>query len=337
MSQSRLPRILRLLEALRSGIASNVNTLAEECGVSKRTIYRDLKTLRTAGIPLQFDRELERYSVEQSQTLPPMVFSSEEAFAIIALAQEIGSIGKLPFYEHATTAAQKLLSSLPLPLQKELTGSAKSVRIQLPPVNPLKDRAEYYQLLLDASHKKHAVKIQYESLTEWEPIQTRLFPYQLLFSRHSWYVIGRSSIHKSIRTFNVGRIVGAEPQKEKFHIPRTFTLEKHLRNAWHLIPERGPDSQVVIRFSQFVARNVSEVAWHKTQECHFNQDGSLDFHVTVSGLNEIAWWILGYGDQAQVLKPVKLRKIIQERIKRMAAMYATEKQHSTAKKERVSS
>ncbi len=70
-----------------------------------------------------------------------------------------------------------------------------------------------------------------------------------------------------------------------------------------------------------VAQNVAEVTWHKTQQLTFNKDGTLDFQVTVSGLNEISWWILGYGDQAEVLKPPELRSLIAQRVERMAAMY----------------
>jgi proteasome accessory factor B len=70
-----------------------------------------------------------------------------------------------------------------------------------------------------------------------------------------------------------------------------------------------------------VARNVAEVVWHKTQQLVHRPDGSLDFHVRVSGLQEISWWILGYGDQAEVLKPARLRQLIGERAGRLVEMY----------------
>jgi proteasome accessory factor B len=78
---------------------------------------------------------------------------------------------------------------------------------------------------------------------------------------------------------------------------------------------------VLVRFGRQVAQNVAEVSWHKTQQMQFNEDGTLDFRVTVSGLNEISWWILGYGDQAEVIEPPELRKIIADRVKRMAEVY----------------
>jgi proteasome accessory factor B len=165
------------------------------------------------------------------------------------------------------------------------------------------------------------VRIVYDSFSENSLTRLRLCPYRLLFSRHSWYVIGRSALHREVRTFNVARIKMLTELDETFQVPRGFSIERYLGNAWHLIPEPGPDHEVAIRFRPLVARNVAEVTWHKTQRTTLRDDGSLDFHVRVSGLREISWWILGYGDQAEVLKPAALRQLIAERADRMLQMY----------------
>ncbi|MBL8826153.1 MAG: WYL domain-containing protein, partial [Planctomycetaceae bacterium] len=62
--------------------------------------------------------------------------------------------------------------------------------------------------------------------------------------------------------------------------------------------------------------------WHKTQRVEFQPDGSCLFRVTVSGLTEISWWILGYGDQAVVLEPPELRELVGGRAQRLAEKYA---------------
>ncbi len=169
--------------------------------------------------------------------------------------------------------------------------------------------------------ERATVALPVQSFAERELITTKLNPYRLLFSRRSWYCIGRSSLHRGARTFNVGRIVSLKELESRYTIPAGFSLERYLVNAWHLIPEPGPDFEVLIRFDPLVAGNVAEVSWHKTQQCEFQPDGTLLFRVTVSGINEIAWWVLGYGDQAEVIQPRELRELIHRRTLRMLGRY----------------
>jgi predicted DNA-binding transcriptional regulator YafY len=88
-----------------------------------------------------------------------------------------------------------------------------------------------------------------------------------------------------------------------------------------MIPERGRNPKVVIRFSKLVARNVAHVNWHKTQRISWNCDGSMDFHVRISGLGGISWCIMGYGVQAIVREPGELRQRIAERARKMLEQY----------------
>ncbi len=322
MNVTRITRLLNLLQTLQAGRVDNADALAAACGVSRRTIFRDLETLKAAGVPIEFDQNADHYSIGDNYFLQPTNFTSAEALSIIALASELGAENQLPFFGPARAAALKLKNSLPASLRRELHNVAKSIHVRMQPFDRLAGREDVYQRLIDALAQRRVAQIDYQSLTEWEVIGTRLRPYQLLFNRHTWYVIGRSSLHGGPRTFNLSRIKSIELLDQTFSRPRGFSVERYLGNAWSLMPQAGPDYQVAVRFTPMVAHNVAEVAWHKTQRLEFQPDGSLHFHVDVSGLSEIVWWILGYGDQAEVLGPPKLRKLVAHRAKNMHAQYA---------------
>jgi proteasome accessory factor B len=262
-----------------------------------------------------------RYRIPGTYFLPPTNFTPEEALALLVLCHELGGSAGPPFMAPARSAAVKLESSLPGRLREHLRSFSRTIQIRQQPRNPLTGQESVFETLLRASANHRCVRIRYDSATEQTEICTKLSPYQLLFSRRSWYVIGRSSIHRSVRTFNVGRIRSLELLEDGFEVPRGFSVERYLGNAWHMIPERGPDYRVHLRFSKMVAKNVAEVVWHKTQQIRHNPDGTLDFTATVSGLGEISWWILGYGDQVEVLQPPKLRELIAQRIANMAQIY----------------
>lgn len=65
----------------------------------------------------------------------------------------------------------------------------------------------------------------------------------------------------------------------------------------------------------------SFVPWHRTQRVSWNDDGSLDFQVLVAGLHEISSWILGYGNETEVIEPPELREIVIRGVAGMAAIY----------------
>ena len=290
--------------------------------MSRRTAFRDLETLRAAGVPLQFDKASARYSIPDDYFLRPTNFSSAEAVAIVALTNEFGAERDLPFYGAARSAALKIQEALPAAMRREVQNLARCIHIRLNPIDRLAGAEHIYEQLLQSISTRRIAAIRYESLTEWEQIDTKLRPYQLLYNRHSWYVIGRSSFHGAPRTFNLSRIASIELLPQQFARPRGFSVDRYLGNAWNIMPQPGPDEHVAVRFAPMVAKNVSEVNWHKTQRVEFLDDGSIDFHVRVSGLNEIVWWILGYGDQAEVLRPVKLRKLVAQRVKNCHDLYA---------------
>jgi len=277
--------------------------------------------LRQAGVPVKFDRKEQRFHIPGARFLPPTDFTAEEALSLLALAAEHGRKPRLPLYEAAFSAAAKLEACLPSALRQELRGTTRAIKIRMSQASHLTGKGSIHQQLVAAIDKRRIVQIEYQSFTEWERIVTKLRPFQLFFSRRSWYVVGRSSLHREVRMFNLTRITAAKLLRERFTMPRNFDLDKYLRNAWHLIPGPGRDAHVKVHFKPLVAGNVAEVLWHKTQRTKLLDDGSLEFTATVSGLNEIAWWILGYGDQAEVLQPARLRQLIAQRARNMAAIY----------------
>jgi predicted DNA-binding transcriptional regulator YafY len=124
-------------------------------------------------------------------------------------------------------------------MRDHLRAKIGSVKISQPPLNGRCDRPTVYHQLLDAIARRRAVRIRYRKSKSNEDTSTKLSPYWLWFTRPAWYVIGRSSVHRAVRTFNLGRIVELELLDDTFVIPSGFTVGRYLRNAWRMIPERG--------------------------------------------------------------------------------------------------
>lgn len=326
-SIGKIRRLLHLLERLQSGRTYNTKELSEFCNVSRRTTFRDIKTLQESGVAVQYDSSKSGYWISTGDYLPPTDLTLAETLSLMLLGQEIGSTheGGIPYFNSARNAALKLQSTIPNRLRQYVGELTSAVKINVEKQADLKASQTHYERALEALTSQTKIRFQYNSLYEKKEIRTLVSPYRVLYQKRTWYVIGRSSLHRAVRTFHMGRIQESELTQDEFIPPPRFSLDRYLGNAWSLVRERGARTEVVVRFQPYVATNVSEVIWHKTQRMIWNDDGTLDFHVTVDGINEISWWIMGYADQAQVLEPTELIDLISERVDKMAKLYRPKK------------
>jgi proteasome accessory factor B len=322
-ARDRVGRLVRLIDLLAAGRAHSADDLAELCRVSRRTVFRDLRTLRESGLPVRFDEGRRGFLLDRPPYLRPMDFSLAEALSLLVLCDRLAGTSRgIAFQGLARSAALKLLSALPPRLREHVGERSEQIDVRIAPVNPLKGLEDEFRKVERALAERRHLRIVYDSYSDKNVLTTLLSPYRLMFHRRSWYVVGRSSIHRAVRTFNVGRIRKSEPLDSHYEIPPRFSLDRHFGKAWSFIRDRGERHEVVVRFQERVARNVADVVWHKTQELSWNDDKTLNFTVTVDGLREIVHWVLRYGSEAEVLRPEKLRAMIREHVAAMAAMYA---------------
>ena len=334
----KVRRLVKLLECLQSGRDYNARDLAELCGVTRRQIFRDLKALQDSGVAVQFEEQRKCYRVANPTFLPTTELTLEESLTLLTLSSNLGEPDDgIPFQDAARDAAIKLSSNLPAHLRDYVGDLGDVIRAYSPQSAKLEGARQWLDLFHRAIRNRKKVRMRYNSLYEQQEIRTLIHPYRIWFCRHTWYVIGRSSLHRSVRMFHLARIIDAEQTSDDYKIPERFSLKRHLGNAWQFLRIRGPDSNVRVRFQPQVATNVSEILWHRTQRTTWNKDGTLDFEVRVSGLSEISWWIMGYADQAEVLEPQELRDLIAERVANMQKMYARKKGKAGGKRKHSSS
>jgi proteasome accessory factor B len=316
MKSSRISRIVQILTILQAGESYAVGDLAKMFGTSRRTIFRDLKELEAIGVPYHYDVKLGGYTIEPEFFLPPIDLNLQEALSLLLLVHKARGQIQLPFENSAALAALKIENNLPAKIRQYCNTALRNISTRAGAQAPMKTLDKTFAQLQKAITKKRKVNIEYHSLFEGKVIDLCLCPYHLMYNRRAWYVLGHSSLHSSIRTFKLNRIRKLQISDKCFVMEKGFDLYEHLGRAWSMIPE-GRIYNVKLRFLPKVANNVAEVQWHGTQKVTRNSDGSATVEFRVDGLGEISWWILGYGDQVQILAPKALRNRVLETAKNM--------------------
>lgn len=307
MKLSRISRIVKILTSLQSGQNYSVDDLAGLVGVSRRTIFRDLNELSAIGVPFYYDGHSGSYHLDPDFFLPSIDLNLQEALSLLILVHKGGSHLPGPFRKSAIMGGFKIENNLPSEIKRYCNATLKDISIQHGSHSLGDSSDKVFWNLQKAVRMKRKVKFLYHSVFEGGEIETVIDPYHLTFKSRGWYVIGFSSMHGEMRTFKLNRIVKLSILEKCFVPTEKFDVGDYFGRAWSMIRE-GKICHVKLKFSKKVAKNVSEVYWHTSQQSHFNSDGTLTMEFRVDGLGEISWWILGYGDQVEVLGPAELRK-----------------------------
>ncbi len=315
----RVARLIRLIGLLRStNQALSVDQLATQLGVSRRTIFRDLKLMQEAGVTYS--------SVPgQGYRIDPDVFTAQlylgpvEALGLLLLAKLAEAAPNQPLFRPAASALAKMIAQLPAPARTVYEDLMSSVSISPGAVDFSHDDDEHYRSLQYCIEERKVCQVLYDQVDPQKRLNTKIQPLHLHFYKRSCYVLAFSEQHDEVRMFKLARIVELEPTEEDF-APFAFSIDDYLDDAWGIIPgDRKYD--VVIDFSKRVTSNVTEVQWHRTQQATVHADGSCQLRFHVNGLREIKWWVLGYGDEAVVREPPELRQAVQDLAQRTVHKY----------------
>lgn len=314
---ARYLRVARILHAHPDGISAD--RIAEQVGVSKRTVYRDLEAMGSdAQLPIW--QQGGRFGLEGGAFLPPLALTLHEAMALFLAARVMVKTSDEQDTE-LIGAFVKLASVLPPVLAERVQASADVFAR-----TPRNERfTRVFRTLTEAWAGRRVVEIDYDAGI-YDPgrgeRRARVRPYLIEPSAltHALYLIGWDEGRKGRRTFKVERIREAALTPETFEPEPGFDLVGELSRAWDVIADQ-PLEDVVVRFAATVARRVAETRWHPSQQLEEQPDGSLLWRGRVAGSREIRIWILGWGADAEVLEPAALRDEIAAELGRAARVY----------------
>ncbi len=222
----RLSRLTAILIQLQTKRVVTSTFLAEKFGVSIRTIYRDIKALEHAGVPV-LTEEGKGYSLMEGYKLPPIMFSESQANALITVEQLIAKNSDRSLVKEYTEAINKIKAVLSY-ATKEKT-ELLSNRIAVSPSFPQTATSNTLSLIQQALTTFHVLKINYRSEEQRELTERQIEPFALYYSlQESWLVVGYCRLRKDYRMFRLDRILKIELQELHFK-PHKLTLQEYLK------------------------------------------------------------------------------------------------------------
>ncbi len=309
---ARLRRIEHRLYNTPAGL--RVSDLAEDCGVARRTIYRDLMALHEMGVPVWEERG--RFGIDRAAYLSTVRLNLNEALALYFAARLLAHHSD-EHNPHIVSALDKLAAGLPDPtISAYIAQAAQIVRSK-----PMRsDYIRNLEVLTRAWADRRLVLLRYRAPNrESTEREVALYFIEVSRSTPAAYVIGYDRLRSAIRTFKIERIERADLLDEHYTIPADFDPYAHLSSAWGIMDDA--EVSIRLRFNIEAAPRVRETVWHRSQQLIERDDGGCDLHMTIGGIREVMPWVLGWGADVEVLEPAELRAEVAAHGARMAALY----------------
>lgn len=220
---NRLDRLTSILIQLQSKRLITAREIAERFEVTIRTIYRDINTLRLAGVPIG-EEEGKGYFLVDGYRLPPVMFTTEEARALVTTSKILNYHTEDSLKHNYESALLKIKAVLSNREKEKLEFLNSRIGFHKPwaPVSLYLDTIQH------SITESEKLKIDYQSRGEEQLTERTIHPYAVYFSGAVWTTIAFCELRQEIREFRLDRIKELKLLQTHFQPDKSFSIDHYL-------------------------------------------------------------------------------------------------------------
>lgn len=234
---NRLTRLTTLLTQLQAGKLVTARQLAERHGVTLRTIYRDVRTLEEAGVPI-INVEGKGYSLLDGYRMPPVMFTEAEANALITAEELINTNKDASLAAAYHSAVTKIKAVLPGSAKERSDLLAERMQSRDNPGGEVS--SSWLMAVQDAITHYKVCTIEYTAYNG-SFSSRQVEPFAIYTTAGNWIMIAHCRSRSDFRAFRLDRVSSFRPLSDTFE-PHQLSLEEYLiacRKKYIYTPDTG--------------------------------------------------------------------------------------------------
>lgn len=300
---NRIDRLTAILIQLQSRRTIKAQEIADRFAISLRTVYRDVRSLEEAGIPIIGEAGV-GYSLTEGYRLPPVMFTREEATAFITAEKLVAGLTDAEHLATYSNALYKVKAVLRL-AEKDYIDTIDD-RIQVLKVKrPVTDQITInpLQTILTALAEKKVVQLDYFSYYRQEQTQRKVEPIGVFYLDNYWHLIAHCQERKSCRDFRFDRITGISLTDEIF-VDLHQSLKDYINNQYkdqHL-------EEVSLIIDPEAVLHLGEQKYYNGYVSEEETAAGLQMNFLTMSIEGFARWYMCIADYAQIVQSDKLRE-----------------------------
>ncbi|MEZ5018162.1 MAG: YafY family protein [Flavipsychrobacter sp.] len=309
---NRLDRITAILIQLQSRKVVKAQDIAERFDISLRTVYRDVKSLEQAGIPIIGEAGV-GYSIMDGYRLPPVMFTHEEAAAFLTAEKLVDKLTD----KRTASQYKDALYKIKAVLRSDEKGLLENIEDVIHVYKtPQADRPSYMFELLKSISDKKAVSIEYYANYSEETSIRVVEPVGIYFIGSYWHLVAWCTLRNDYRDFRLDRIQHLQNTDQKF-TQKKLSLTQYIntyRNENELI-------KVVVSFDKRVAKYIQEQKLYFGFVSEEKKGDKVEVTFLTPSLHYFAKWLISFIKEATVIKPAALKEEVKRHISLLQEHY----------------
>jgi len=309
-SLKKINRIIAILTSLQAKRIVKAQELADRFGVSLRTIYRDVKTLESAGVPVLSEAGI-GYSLMEGYRLPPVMFTREEAGSLVTGEKLMRSFSDKSLGDHYQSAIVKIRSVLKNYDREWLDALEETIRVRPPKALFNSDIEDSLHTVLHGIADRKSVILEYKAITDVIS-EREIEPVGIFHENNNWYILGYCLLRGDYRQFRTDRILAIRSTTNRF-TRRHGKLSEHL-DRHETLPRITVRLLVEPRIARYLGNSRNNYGFVSEQ---VTENGvEMTFH-TIEIAEGFPRWILSFADYIRVLEPQELKDNVRKLIQRI--------------------
>jgi len=304
---NRIDRLHAILTHLQSKKRVTAQEIADRFNMSLRTVYRDIKALDESGVPV-IGEAGSGYTIMEGYRLPPVMFTQEEAAALLLGGKLAAHMTDASVKKHFETALYKIKAVLRSNDKEQMDILADHIEVIRSRIPDEEAPSQHLTALQKAIADKRTIFIIYHSNYNEEVSERVIEPIGLCHYAANWHLIGWCRLRNGYRDFRVNRIKRLQIKDEQFDISVHPALKEYLdriKNSYAL-------QEVILRFDKDTVRYLRDQKYYYGFVKEEDAGDHVRMHFVTGSLEGFGRWLLMFTNGVTVESPAALHTQMQQ-------------------------
>lgn len=311
---NRIDRLTAILIHLQTKRVVKAEEIADRFGMSLRTVYRDVRALMEAGVPIGSEAG-KGYFIVDGYHLPPVMFTQDEASAMLLAGKLVEKMSDKSVRAAFESALLKIKAVLNDTGKDHLEDLQSHIVVQ-----DMRQQEETFpnHFLTDIQRavvEKQVLHLDYLSVDD-ELTHRDVEPIGLFYYSSAWHLIAWCRMRTGYRDFRADRINSLTFPGVKFDSRNLISLQEYLSTV---VQGNREVENVTVQFDLAVARHVRQSKYLHGFVSEEVAGDKVRMHFLSSSLHGFCRWLLMFGKYVEIEQPEKARELLVELVEELGA------------------